>query len=188
MVNKAYAIRDEYGNSKGFGYVCFEHISQAAKVINLKVIKILDRYLIECLPYDKTPAHQVASSNQAKLPRAVQDPHFSVQTGNIHFQSKYFPQQDLSYQDQAFHPKKKSFEIGPQILNYQEFSSPQHQYQPIFYPKKVLKSHLVLELSRMIELNSRGSNLKFNRQDRKVRKAYQSKIEMLQRTLTVNQY
>ena len=33
-VNKAYAIRDHQGNSKGFGYVCFDHAHHAAAACN----------------------------------------------------------------------------------------------------------------------------------------------------------
>lgn len=37
-VNKAYAIRDEFGESKGFGYVCFEEKSQASYIVSLRRI------------------------------------------------------------------------------------------------------------------------------------------------------
>ena len=77
-VNKAYAIRDEFGNSKGFGYVCFEEKHRADFALSLKSIQVLPNQFIDCLPYCKDPAqagkYQVPYENPQKAPLRHSNP------------------------------------------------------------------------------------------------------------------
>ena len=187
-VNKAYAIRDEFGNSRGFGYVCFEHVREANQVIQQRMLKVLGRHLIECLPYDKTP-HQgfVACQESEKFSINQQREYQShFQTGNALFQANLIHQAVQSTHTTNSHQINVCGVTGPQTAGYLGSSTIAKEFTSNKKTNKLLKSSLPLEFSKLINLNSRGNNIQFNKQNPKTRKNYLSRLESLLESLKIS--
>jgi RNA recognition motif-containing protein len=163
-VNKAYAIRDEFGNSKGFGYVCFEQKDPASMVVSLKSIEVQGHYLIECLPYSKE-----ANNAQQNGHDPTNNPHPTFQINNkVSMVFEKAPRDSVDPPQHCFNQEKISDKYTMDSImriNHPHLLSSKQT----LITKDVSKGNLtdsmtsILENSRLVCLNSRGNNVKISK-------------------------